>query len=277
VISGNWRTRYNSVSMPSLPFVKATACGNDFILIEGKHAKPADMPELTRRICERHLGVGADGVEWLIPEQNDVADIRVKLYNADGSGAEVSGNGTRCVAAWLTHQTGKKELKIQTDAGVKRCILTRQEGMNFEFQMSMGEAVVKDPIRLELYTGQVEGIPVSMGNPHFVMLVDDFEPDWQGEASVISTHRNFKQGMNVELVRARSSSEIEIRIFERGAGETQSSGTGSCAAAVASIFAGKARSPVKVVSPGGAQIVEWNSEVILTGPAQILCEGEFYL
>jgi len=160
---------------------------------------------------------------------------------------------------------------------VKVCTLATREGMNFEFSANMGEATVGDPISLKLSTGEVSGFPVSVGNPHFVMLVDEFDPDWQRQAIEIGGHPRFKQGTNVELVKVRNSSEIEIRIFERGAGETRSSGTGSCAAAVASIFVEKTRSPVKVVSLGGTQTVEWNHEVILTGPAQILCQGEFYL
>ncbi|HMK28408.1 MAG TPA: diaminopimelate epimerase [Terriglobales bacterium] len=263
--------------MPSLPFVKATACGNDFILIEGEHAEPAQMPALTRSICERHLGVGADGVEWLFPDSGAEADVRVRLYNADGSEAEVSGNGTRCVAAWLAHQTGKKELRIRTDAGIKACTLIAHRGMQFEFRTSMGEARVGDPKTFRLWSGEVTGVPVALGNPHFVVTVEEFKPGWQREAMEIGAHSSFQQGANVEFVKVRNPAEIEIRIFERGAGETQSSGTGSCAAAVAAIVAGKARSPVKVVSPGGAQIVEWEREVVLTGPAQILSQGEFFL
>ena len=124
--------------------------------------------------------------------------------------------------------------------------------------------------------GEQVGIPVSMGNPHFVLFVDEFVPGWQAEASEIEHHHDFKFGTNVELVRILTKGEIEIRIFERGVGETRSSGTGSCAAAVAAIASGRAQSPVRVTSPGGAQTVRWEREVFLTGPAEIVCRGEFF-
>ena len=115
-----------------------------------------------------------------------------------------------------------------------------------------------------------------MGNPHFVLFVDEFVPGWQAEASEIEHHHDFKFGTNVELVRILTKGDIEIRIFERGVGETRSSGTGSCAAAVAAIASGRAQSPVRVTSPGGSQTVRWEREVFLTGPAEIVCRGEFF-
>jgi diaminopimelate epimerase len=258
----------------SVPFVKATACGNDFLLIEQKHAPVENLVSWTKKICDRHYGVGADGVEWLSPDVD--ADIAIHLLNADGSEAEISGNGTRCVAGLLAEQSGKRELKIRTGAGLKTCSLVRNKDKTFEFRTAMGAPEVEGELSVRLADREVKGISVSMGNPHFVMFVDEFAQGWQREAAEIGVHRHFQHGTNVELVRVVSPHEIEIRIFERGAGETESSGTGSCAAAVASIFSKRVSSPVKVVSPGGPQTVEWEGEVLLTGPAQILCRGEFY-
>jgi diaminopimelate epimerase len=136
---------------------------------------------------------------------------------------------------------------------------------------------VGDPFSIKLAFSEVTGIPVSMGNPHFVLFVDEFLPGWQAEAVEIEHHYDFKYGTNVELVRIESTHDIEIRIFERGVGETQSSGTGSCAAAVASIAGGRAESPLRVKAPGGLQTVRWEKEVFLRGPAELVCRGEFFI
>jgi diaminopimelate epimerase len=258
----------------SIPFIKAQACGNDFILIDGMHA-PSDLAAFTRAICDRHHGVGADGVEWLFPDPQ--ADLRARLMNADGSDAEVSGNGTRCVAAYLASERGGDVFAIRTDAGIKKCTLTARAGQRFDFDTAMGEPQVGDPFTIKLAFGEVTGIPLSMGNPQFVVFVEQFVPGWQAEAGEIGRHHDFKYGTNVELVRVESNHDIEIRIFERGAGETQSSGTGSCAAAVAAIATGRAQSPVRVKAPGGIQTVRWETEVFLRGPAQLVCRGEFLI
>jgi diaminopimelate epimerase len=258
--------------MMAIPFVKATACGNDFLIIDGIHA-PADPGAFTRRICDRHLGVGADGVEWLFPASD--ADVRARLLNADGSEAEISGNGTRCVAAYLASEKAKERVIIRTGAGLKTCTLIAHNELTFEFETAMGEAQVDKELSIKLAFREVRGIPVSMGNPHFVVLVDEFVPGWQVEAAEIGRHHDFKHGINVELVSVRDKSNIEIRLFERGVGETMSSGTGSCASAVAAIATGEVESPVRVQAPGGTQTVRWEGEVYLRGPAQILCRGEF--
>src|SRR5712692_1902473 len=130
------RTWPGAGGMTAIPFVKASACGNDFLIIDGMHA-PADLIAFTRRICERHNGVGADGVEWLFPAQD--ADIRARLMNADGSEAEISGNGTRCVAAHLCSENPREKVTIRTGAGLKACSLTSHSGTTFEFEIVMGE------------------------------------------------------------------------------------------------------------------------------------------
>jgi len=260
--------------MMAVPFVKAVACGNDFLLIDGMHA-PDDLAGFTRRICDRHRGIGADGVEWLFPAAD--ADVRARLLNADGSEAEISGNGTRCVAAWWTAEYGKDRILVRTGAGLKTCTLLARRDNEFEFETEMGEPQVGDEFSIKLAFREVRGIPVSVGNPHFVVFVEDFAPGWQAEAAEIGRHHDFKYGINVELVRINMKGEIDARFFERGVGETSSSGTGSCAAAVAAIFSRKAVSPLVVQAPGGAQSVRWNGTVFLRGPVQLVGRGEFFV
>jgi diaminopimelate epimerase len=257
-----------------VPFVKASACGNDFLMIKSEHA-PADLAGLTRRICNRHNGVGADGVEWLFPAPE--ADIHARLFNADGSEAEISGNGTRCVAAYLASEQPKERIAILTGAGLKICTLTSHSEMQFEFEIAMGEPRVDSEFSVKLASAVVRGVPVSMGNPHFVVFVGEFGAAWQAEGAEIGRSPAFKHGVNVEFVAIRGKHEIEARFFERGVGETQSSGTGSCASAVAAVAGGKVISPVRVQTPGGTQTVRWDQQVYLGGNAQLICRGEFFV
>jgi diaminopimelate epimerase len=263
-----------------VPFVKATACGNDFLIVETAQV-PGDRTEFTRKICDRHFGVGADGVEWLSSATNPDIDVQIHLINADGSAAEISGNGTRCVAAhWFAQRAFRTEHKdrvtIETDAGIRVCVLTQGSDVEFELETAMGQAEVGDSVALRLSGGEMCGIYVSTGNPHFVVLVEDFPLHWQAQGAEIGAHPHFKNGVNVEFVKVIDPGNIEIRIFERGAGETQSSGTGSCASAVAAIASGRAKSPVQVRAPGGTQTVRWdNGEIFLRGPARLVCSGEY--
>jgi diaminopimelate epimerase len=259
----------------TIPFVKASACGNDFLLIDGALA-PQDVAAFTRHICDRHHGVGADGVEWMAP--HFTADVEIRLINADGSAAEISGNGTRCVAAYVCCQLGKERISILTGAGMKICQLTSRTDSEYEFEIEMGDAVVENELVLKLAAGEVRGVPVSMGNPHFVTFVPEFATNWQAQAAEIQRQPHFQQGVNVELVAVDSKYDVRARFFERGVGETQSSGTGSCASAVAAMATGRAASPVKVQAPGGAQTVRTNgSKVFLRGPARLVCRGEFFV
>lgn len=259
----------------TVPFVKASACGNDFLLIDGALA-PADIAAFTRRICDRHEGVGADGVEWMLP--HFTADAEARLINADGSSAEISGNGTRCVAAYVCAQRGKERISILTGAGMKICALTARRDSEYEFEIEMGEAVVEKELAVRTRTGEARGIPVSMGNPHFVIFVPEFPSDWQSRSAEIQRSSAFPQGANVEWVAPKGKHDVHVRFFERGVGETQSSGTGSCASAVAAIAAGWTDSPVKVHAPGGTQMVRLEgTKVVLRGSARLVCQGEFFL
>ena len=277
-------TRRNGFENSRVAFTKASACGNDFLIVEGGEDF-GDLSEISRRLCDRHNGVGADGVEWTFPDAE--TDVRLRLINADGSEAEISGNGTRCVAAEICSRTGKTEIAIRTAAGVKTCRLIEWRGSTFEFESAMGPVTVGGQLAIQTMWVRAVGTNVSMGNPHFVIFVENFQEGWQKQAALIQTQPQFPQGTNVEYAIVRESTkigpnEIEIRIFERGAGETLSSGTGSCASAVAAIASGRVTSPVKVVAPGGSQTVRWENkgnlnQVYLRGPAALICRGEYFL
>lgn len=259
----------------SIPFVKASACGNDFLLIDGALA-PENIAAFTTRICDRHDGVGADGVEWMNP--HFTADVEIRLINADGSSAEISGNGTRCVAAFVCAQLGKERISVLTGAGMKICQLISRRESEYEFEIEMGEAVVENVLTLKMAGRDVSGIPLSMGNPHFVTFVEEFSDEWQVHAAEIQRDGHFSQGVNVELVAVDGKHDVKARFFERGVGETRSSGTGSCASAVAAMATGRAVSPVKVHALGGTQTVRTNgNKVFLRGPARLLCRGEFFV
>jgi diaminopimelate epimerase len=257
-----------------IPFVKAEACGNDFLIVESEYlgSNPAD---LSRRLCNRHRGVGADGVEWVSIDTH--GRVVARLFNADGSEAEISGNGTRCVAAWAVEARGGSEVQVLTGAGEKECMLLRRSEQEFEFMVEMGRAEIVGEKTIQIADGSAKGLVVSTGNPHFVEFVDEFSAKWQERAAAIGESSEFPQGVNVEFVRILGRNKIEFRIFERGAGETQSSGTGSCASAIATIHAGKAVSPVEAHAPGGKQVVHWDGAdaLLLEGPARLVCRGEF--
>ncbi|MGB0064093.1 MAG: diaminopimelate epimerase [Terracidiphilus sp.] len=269
-----------------IPFAKAHACGNDFLIVQEDAAGDFDRAELTRRLCSRNTGVGADGVEFFVWTGANSGHIR--LYNADGSTAEISGNGTRCVAAWMAETRGAKsgeKLEIVTDAGPRICCIDRVDaGTTYTVDVTTGMGVPRfAPHTLKLMDGnEVIGVEVNIGNPHFVTLVDNpaFSVEgrsWQNLGEEICGHRDFPRQANVEFVRVVSESEIEIRIFERGVGPTTSSGTGTCASAIAVLALRRCVSPLSVVAPGGAQTTAWSGpgrELFLTGPATLIARGE---
>jgi diaminopimelate epimerase len=263
------------LAVRTIPFVKASACGNDFLLIDAALA-PSDIAAFTRCICDRHDGVGADGVEWMTPHFS--ADLEIRLINADGSPAEISGNGTRCVATYVCATRGKERVSILTGAGPKVCVLTARRDSEYEFEIEMGKATVDPDVAVRVGSVDVRGIPVSMGNPHFVIIVPEFTRNWQSQAAEIQKLPQFPEGVNVEYVVVDSKFDLRARFFERGAGETRSSGTGSCASAVAAMSAGRVDSTVKVHAPGGTQTIRrQGNDIFLRGPARLVCEGEFYL
>lgn len=260
--------------MPSIPFAKASACGNDFLVIDHALAG-SDIAGLSRRLCHRHNGVGADGVEWL--RRSDVATIEAILINADGSEAEVSGNGTRCVAACIAEHSAVSRVTIQTGAGIKTCDLISRDDQTFEFKTAMGSPEITGHLRVHALNRETYGIKLSVGNPQFVILVDSFPEGWQALADAIARTSHFPNGTNVDFVKVNDRHHVDALLYERGVGETLSSGTGSCASALAAIYSGKCESPVQVRTPGGSQTVEWDGEITLTGVATIVCTGEFFV
>ncbi len=276
-----------------IPFTKAQACGNDFLIVTEEAAPEVattgvaeDRAVLTRRLCARTTGVGADGIEffaWTGPKAG-----RVRLHNADGSVAEISGNGTRCVAAWMAEALGSKvgdELAITTDAGLRLCrveAVSRENGFAVQVTTGMGVPSVARRTVMLADGVSIAGAEISTGNPHFVIAVDHAEfavagKSWQQVGAEICVHRDFPRQTNVEFVRIVGERAIEIRIFERGVGPTSSSGTGSSAAATAALALYGCLSPLTVTAPGGAQTVAWSgpgSELYLTGSAALVARGE---
>lgn len=264
-----------------MKFVKAHACGNDFLIVEGpcavKHAVA---------LCQRHTSVGADGVEVLQKFSDRTGSIR--LINADGSIAELSGNGTRCVAAWMARTSNAKAgdvIHLETDAGPRSCRVVAANGPHFQMASGMGVPAVRHAMVMLPQGIAVEGYVVNTGNPHFVIFTHhaDFDVhglDWRTVGKAICFHPDFPAQTNVEFVRVIDTNTVEIRIFERGVGPTTSSGTGTCASATASIAAGRAASPLTVIAEGGEQSVSWEgegTEITLTGPAEIICTGEAFV
>jgi diaminopimelate epimerase len=268
-----------------IPFVKAHACGNDFLIVDAAAIEQSERKHAAVRLCARHTGVGADGVEYL--EWTGERSGRIRLFNADGSVAEISGNGTRCVAAWMARekQAGVGEVfAIETDAGLRQCRLMSVGGHRFEIGTRMGVPAVSSR-SVTLANGRtIGGAVVSMGNPHYVIFVENEEfflegAAWEQVGREICCHPDFPEQTNVEFVRVTDTHKIEIRIFERGVGPTTSSGTGTCASAAASIALRGLQADLLVTAPGGSQRVYWEGgamEMTLTGPAELIAMGEAF-
>jgi diaminopimelate epimerase len=266
-----------------IPFVKAHACGNDFLIIEEELAARGHV-ELARTLCARNTSIGADGIEFLDrePARKGDADFFLRLFNADGSEAELSGNGTRCVAAWLAESEGLQQVALGTHGGVRTCRVVEKKGWEYWIESGMGIPRVMPRTIVLPGIGNVEGAMVNMGNPHFVLFVDtgDFSAHgltWQELGAKISTSPLFPHGTNVEFVQVRSKQEIAFRIYERGCGPTTSSGTGTCASSAAAITLRDTARELTAVAEGGPQRVIWpakDAQMMLTGPAEIVCKGE---
>ena len=272
----------------TIPFVKTQAVGNDFLIVEGAVLRKLGIPErlypeLARQVCHRHLGLGADGLELVFPRNPDSppeVDAIIRIFNSDGSEAEISGNGTRCVAAWLIDAKGGREtLHIATKAGVKKLRLTGRDGDVFFLEISMGEPEYQEEdvgCSLETESGTHTVTIVNVGNPQCSLMVENFDLDWRAIGSEIEFHPRFLQRTNVSFVKVLNRNTIDVRFWERGAGETASSGTGAAVAAVAAILSGDVESPVKVVTTAGDMHLRWEDNgVILEGPAVIVAMGEY--
>jgi diaminopimelate epimerase len=264
-----------------IPFVKAHACGNDFLIIEEALAERRHAA-LARKLCARNTSVGADGIEFL--ERKPNGEFFLRLFNADGSEAELSGNGTRCVAAWLAQSEGLLDVALGTHGGLRTCHVVEATDPLYLIESEMGVPRVM-PRTIELPgVGNVAGAMVNVGNPHFVLFVDseDFSAHglpWQELGARISTSPLFAHGTNVEFVRITSQSEIAFRIYERGCGPTTSSGTGTCASSAAAMALRGTNRELTAVAEGGSQRTIWTSNdaaMRLIGPAEIVCRGEVF-
>jgi diaminopimelate epimerase len=267
-----------------LAFFKAHAYGNDFLCAPVDQTTNVECQQLARRICDRHVGVGADGL-ILYASTKDGATMT--LYNADGGVAEVSGNGVRCLAAWIAKQRSEtvddmSDIVIDTDGGRKSLALLEQNGQRYLFQADMGQPMSLKQEELNVAGHPVRIVSLSVGNPQCVVLMPSYEEAerrFQELGSTLTAHDYFPDGTNVELVVVERPDRIRVLIWERGVGPTSSSGTGACASAVAAAGFGGANRVVDVVSQGGAQRVEWdtNNTITLTGWAELLAHGQWWL
>ena len=266
-----------------IPYCKAQACGNDFLIVESRHVDPCARREEAKRLCARNTGVGADGVEY---------------FEWTGSAMEPSCFITRMGPSrrflemepgalphgWRTakHVASGESVRIQTDAGVRECWIINVEDSHYQIASRMGVPSIEEHTVMLRTRQRIPGSVVSTGNPHFVIFVDnrDFSVDgrsWQHLGEEICHHADFPHQTNVEFVRVLNENEIEIRIFERGVGPTTSSGTGTCASSAAAMTFRRVGRNISVRAPGGPQQVEWSdssSEMLLTGPADLIAIGE---
>jgi diaminopimelate epimerase len=264
-----------------LPVVKAHAYGNDFLLV-ADNPSPAlpgfgDPSTFARLLCDRHQGIGADG---LILYELGTAVASMRLFNADGSPSELSGNGVRCLAAWVARRRSLlpgTTVVIQTDAGSKRLDLLACDATRYTFRAALGQPEDIRQVAIPVQSETVTATVLRMGNPQCVVLGALPEAArFHQLGPSLSTHAMFPAGTNVEFACVEAPDRVRILIWERGVGPTTSSGTGACASAVAAAAHGGASREADIVAPGGTQRVEWRADgVYLTGWAEIVLEGQW--
>jgi diaminopimelate epimerase len=272
----------------AIPFVKAHGARNDFLLTWRAElpAEGVDLAAAARAICDRHTGPGADG--WILLSPSPDVDAAIALYNSDGSLSEISGNGTRCAAALLidsgvVSKSIGEEVAISTGAGIKRLNFLSRNA-EYRLEMNMGQAQIEE-LHSTLVPGR-ETVILNVGNPQCAVFVpnsgDAFDFDWKALGAELERHPRFPHRTNVSFVRVVNRHTLEVRFFERGAGETMSSGTGSTGAAAAAQALGLAESPVRVLTPAGPLDLRWRNlngkagEILLAGPAEIVARGNFF-
>lgn len=262
--------------MPTgISIVKGHAYGNDFLLAPESDVEGRDPGALAQAMCRRHEGIGADG---LMIYAFEPSGARMRLFNADGSPSEVSGNGIRCLAALAVRQNpGTSRVTISTPAGDKILELMGRSGDELTFRASMGIPQDIRPIEIEAAGERVQAVALSVGNPQCVLLEDALlESRLHALGPAIEHHPRFPDRTNVSFVKVEAPDRIRILIWERGVGPTQASGTGACGAAVAAASYGGASRDVEVISPGGSQRVEWLEDgIYLTGWARLVFEGQW--
>lgn len=281
--------------MMSIPFSKFHGFGNDYIVIERRDIPDAiDLGRLAISICARNTGAGADGIAVLERIESNDADYDCQIVNPDGSIAGFSGNGTRCAAAFLQHTSKWTEpgLRLRTRSGIKKYELIETDGSGYTFEAEIGrphfasntipvtvdsvrEAVMNEPMMIDGEQYLVSA--VNVGNPVACIFVNEFEPEWRRIGRALEIHERFPERVNAVFVLIKDRSNIELRIWERGAGETAASGTCACGAAVLAAFLLKAERQVLVHSPGGTTDVHWrdDDEIVITGRAEYVYDGEW--
>ena len=276
-----------------IPFAKYHGLANDWVVVRQSDV-PGDVAPFARCILDRHTGVGADGLIVVMKAQLRGHDARVRFINADGSEAEMSGNGIRCAGAFLAERKPQKRaLEIETLAGTKRLEKGKSGEGKWMFRVRMGKPILEPAkipfkpadtpapllrIPLSTYRGALQVTITSMGNPHCSVFVADFDSvDWLRLGQEIERDEHFPNRTNVEFVRLIAKDEIEVRFWERGVGHTLSSGTGSCGAAVSAILNGLTDRRVRVRTEAGTLEVAWppEGEVTLTGPAAKVMSGKY--
>jgi len=261
--------------MTRIPFFKFHGARNDFLVTSAEDAPTRSLPEIAAAICDRHSGVGADG--WMLIDRTpgDGFDASIRLFNSDGSEPEISGNGTRCAAALLARENASRtEFRIRTGAGIKHLRLLSREGEHFEFEMNMGAPHVEE---LRATVQGRDAVLLNVGNPQCVFPVENFDFDWLAVGAAAERDPRFPNRTNVSFVRQLDSSTIDVRFWERGAGHTNSSGTGSTGAAAAVLARGTVFTPVHVHTPAGTLVLRSEQDVLfLTGPAELIAEGTYH-
>ena len=259
-------------------FTKMEGLGNDYIYLNGLDGLPEDLPALARRMSHRHFGVGSAGLICLCPSQR--ADFRMRIFNADGSEGEMCGNGIRCLGKYVYDKglTRKRTLTIETAGGLRSLELLTEGGRVQAVRVKMGRPQVDQPLELTAGGRTWTVTPVSMGNPHAVLFVEAPEAlELQRLGPCFERHPAFPGGVNTEFVRVPAPDRLELRVWERGSGETLACGTGACAAFAAAVCQGRAERQVTARLPGGGLELSWpaGEEVIMTGPATTVFEGEY--
>lgn len=274
--------------MNELPFIKMHGLGNDYVYIDCFNSSVADfvaqtdIPALARRLSDRHFGIGSDGLVLMLPCMN--ADVQMRIFNADGSEAQMCGNAIRCVGKYL-YESGlcvKEKMSVSTIAGVRELFMHTSNGMVSQVTVNMGAPKIAADSLLIEQRDKWDFTAVNMGNPHAVFFrteqISDEEMNCWGE--YIGTHPHFPEGTNVEFVHLRNCRELDVRVWERGAGETLACGTGACAAVVAACANGKTQPEVVVHLKGGDLLVLYDANeniVTMKGPATQVFRGIFIL